>query len=62
MRRRTAGAKRKTRALRELELKITPSMRRKVDELARWLAAGDASRVGAAQAAIVELLRAAARC
>ena len=42
------------------EIRVTPSMRRKVDNLARWLAGGDASQVKAAQAAVVELLRRAA--
>jgi hypothetical protein len=35
-------------------------MRRKVDDLATWIAAGDASQVGRARRAIVELLCAAA--
>jgi hypothetical protein len=59
MRRRTAGVDGKS--FRNLELKITPSMRRKVENLARWLAGGDASQVRAAREAIVEVLRNAAR-
>ena len=58
MRRRTTGADRR----RPLpELKITPSMRRKVETAARWIAGGDASQLRLAQAAIVELLLNAAR-
>lgn len=57
MRRRTAGAG-KGRPL--PEIRVTPSLRRKVDDLARWLAAGDESQVKAAKAAVVELLRRAA--
>lgn len=41
-------------------VRVTPSMRRKVDAAAVWIAAGDASQVGRARRAIVELLCAAA--
>lgn len=40
---------------------VTPSMRRKVDDLAVWLAAGDPSKVKDARGAVIDLLRAAAR-
>ena len=40
--------------------RVTPSMRRKVDDLAVWLAAGDRRRLLEARRMIVELLRAAA--
>ena len=45
----------------ETGVRVTPSMRRKVEDLARWLAAGDASQVREARAAVVALLRDAAR-
>jgi hypothetical protein len=41
------------------DVRVTPSMRRKVDDLATWIAAGDASQVDRARRAIVELLCAA---
>ena len=38
-----------------VDFKVTPSMRRKVDDLALWLAAGDKSKVrGATQAVIYQ--------
>jgi len=40
---------------------ITPSMRRKVEDLAVWLAAGDRRRVRGAARAVIGLLCAAAR-
>ena len=44
-----------------LDFKVTPSMRRKVDDLALWLAAGDKSQLKGAKEAVVDLLCAAAR-
>lgn len=41
--------------------KISPSMKRKVGDLALWLAAGDRSKVRRATLAVVDLLCAAAR-
>ena len=43
------------------EFKVTPSMRRKVDDLAVWLAAGDKAKVKGATRAVIDLLCAAAR-
>ena len=43
-----------------VDFKVTPSMRRKVDDLALWLAAGDKSRVRGATQAVIDLLCAAA--
>lgn len=43
------------------DFKVTPSMRRKVGELALWLAAGDRSKVRGTTRAVVDLLCAAAR-
>jgi hypothetical protein len=40
---------------------VTPSMRRKVEDLAVWLAAGDRRKVRGATRAVVDLLCAAAR-
>jgi hypothetical protein len=40
---------------------VTPSMRRKVDDLAVWLAAGDTTKVKGATRAVIDLLCAAAR-
>jgi hypothetical protein len=40
---------------------VTPSMRRKVEDLAVWLAAGDRRKVGGATRAVIGLLCAAAR-
>lgn len=40
---------------------VTPSMRRKVEDLAIWLAAGDRRKVRGATRAVVDLLCAAAR-
>ena len=40
---------------------VTPSMRRKVDDLAVWLAAGDKTKVKGAKSAVIDLLCAAAR-
>lgn len=40
--------------------RVTPSMRRKVDDLAAWLAAGDRSQIREARRSIVALLCAAA--
>ncbi|HXX95115.1 MAG TPA: hypothetical protein VEN81_15945 [Planctomycetota bacterium] len=55
MRRRTAGGGRKSSDA--IGVRITPSMRRKVDDLARWLAGGEVSQLRAARAAVVQLLR-----
>lgn len=49
-----------TRILSE-DFKVTPSMRRKVDDLAVWLAAGDRTKVKGATRAVIDLLVAAAR-
>jgi hypothetical protein len=43
------------------DFKVTPSMRRKVDDLAVWLAAGDKSKVEETTRAVIDLLCAAAR-
>jgi len=43
------------------DFKVTPSMRRKVDDLAVWLAAGDQAKVKGATRAVIDLLCAAAR-
>jgi hypothetical protein len=40
---------------------VTPSMRRKVEDLAVWLAAGDRRKVRGATRAVIDLLCAAAR-
>lgn len=40
---------------------VTPSMRRKVEDLAVWLAAGDRRKVSGAARAVISLLCAAAR-
>jgi hypothetical protein len=40
---------------------VTPSLRRKVDDLAVWLAAGDKTKVKGATRAVIDLLCAAAR-
>jgi hypothetical protein len=44
-----------------VDFTVTPSMRRKVDDLATWLAAGDKSKVRGATQAVIDLLCAAAR-
>jgi hypothetical protein len=44
-----------------VDFKVTPSMKRKVDDLAIWLSAGDKSKVRGATQAVIELLCAAAR-
>ena len=44
------------RAKRPLGVKVTPSMRRKVDDLAVWLGEGDRARVREARRTIVDLL------
>jgi hypothetical protein len=44
------------RATRPLGVKVTPSMRRKVDDLAVWLGEGDRARVREARRTIVDLL------
>jgi hypothetical protein len=44
-----------------VDFKVTPSMRRKVDDLALWLAAGDKGKVRGATQAVIDLLCAAAR-
>lgn len=44
-----------------VDFKVTPSMRRKVGDLAVWLAAGDKSKVRGATQAVIDLLCAAAR-
>lgn len=49
-----------TRVLSE-DFSVTPSMRRKVDDLAVWLAAGDKTKVKGATRAVIDLLCAAAR-
>jgi len=59
MRRRTAGGTKGTAF--EIGVRVTPSMRRKVEDLARWLAAGDASELPAARTAVLQLLKSAAR-
>jgi hypothetical protein len=41
--------------------RVTPSMRRKVEDLAVWLAAGDRQKVQGATRAVIGLLCAAAR-
>jgi hypothetical protein len=43
------------------DFKVTPSMRRKVDDLAVWLAAGDKTKVKGATRAVIDLLCAAAK-
>ena len=43
------------------DFKVTPSMRRKVDDLAVWLAAGDKTKTKEATRAVIDLLCAAAR-
>lgn len=43
------------------EFQVTPSMRRKVEDLAVWLAAGDRRKVRGAARAVIGLLCAAAR-
>ncbi len=48
-------------AIAGVDFRVTPSMRRKVDELALWLAAGDKSRVREATQAVLDLLCEAAR-
>ena len=44
-----------------VDFKVTPSMRRKVGDLAVWLAAGDKSKVRGATRAVIDLLCEAAR-
>jgi hypothetical protein len=44
-----------------VDFRVTPSLRRKVEDLARWLAAGDRSQVRAATQAVLDLLCEAAR-
>jgi hypothetical protein len=44
-----------------VDFRVTPSMRRKVDDLALWLAAGDKTRVRASTQAVIDLLCAAAQ-
>jgi len=44
-----------------VDFKVTPTMKRKVDDLAIWLAAGDKSKVKGATQAVIDLLCAAAR-
>lgn len=48
-------------ALARVDFAVTPSMRRKVEDLARWLAAGDKAMVREATQAILDLLCEAAR-
>src|SRR5574341_673071 len=48
-------------ALFSVDFRVTPSMRRKVEDLARWLAAGDKSQVRTATQAVLDLLCEAAR-
>ena len=43
-----------------VDFKVTPSMRRKVNDLALWLAAGDKTQVKGATQAVIDLLCAAA--
>jgi hypothetical protein len=63
-RRRFSSAEKKSYAvsnsLLAADVKVTPSMRRKVDDLAIWLAAGDKRRVKAATQTVLDLLCAAA--
>ena len=40
----------------DIDIKITPSMRRKVDDLSRWLSAGDRSRMHQTTQTIMDLL------
>ena len=40
----------------DIDIKITPSMRRKVDDLSRWLSAGDRSRMRQTTQTIMDLL------
>ena len=47
--------------LNSVDFKVTPSMKRKVDDLAIWLSAGDKSKVRGATQTVIELLCAAAR-
>lgn len=64
MRRFTAAEKRAyaiSNALSGVDFRVTPSMRRKVEELACWLAAGDKSRVKETTQLILDLLCEAAR-
>ena len=44
-----------------VDFRVTPSMKRKVDDLAIWLSAGDKSKVKGATQAVIDLLCAAAR-
>lgn len=63
-RRRFSSAEKKSYALSnslfKVDIQVTPSMRRKVDDLALWLAAGDKRRVKAATQTVLDLLCAAA--
>jgi len=43
------------------DFKVTPSMRRKVDDLAVWLAGGDKTKVKGATRAVIDLLYTAAQ-
>ncbi len=47
--------------LNSVDFQVTPSMRRKVNDLAVWLAAGDKTQVRGATQAVIDLLCAAAR-
>jgi hypothetical protein len=48
-------------AIAGVDFRITPSMRRKVDDLAVWLSAGDKTQVQSATQAVLDLLCEAAR-
>lgn len=43
-----------------VDLRVTPSMRQKVDDLALWLAEGDRSKMRATTKSVIDLLCAAA--
>jgi hypothetical protein len=55
-RRRLTAGEEKANDLFSVDFKVTPSMRRKVEDLARWLAAGDKGRMHAAKQAVIHLL------
>ena len=40
----------------DIDIKITPSMRRKVDDLSRWLSGGDRARMRQTTRTILDLL------
>ena len=64
MRRFSAGERRayeKSNALLGVDFKLTPSSRRKIEDLALWLAEGDRSRVPETRRLVLELLSEAAK-